>query len=60
MNYVCQLCGYIYKVSKGDPESDIAPGTEFDELPDDWTCPLCAAGKEDFELSDEEDYSDEE
>ena len=60
MNYVCQLCGYIYKVSKGDPENNIAPETEFDELPDDWTCPLCAAGKEDFEVADDtDDFEDE-
>lgn len=55
MNYICQLCGYVYKVSEGDPENNIAPGTEFDELPEDWVCPWCAAGKEDFEPSEEAD-----
>ncbi len=61
MNYVCQLCGYIYRVAKGDPDNDIAPETEFDDLPEDWCCPLCAAGKEDFEIADEDnDYEDEE
>ena len=59
MNYICQLCGYVYNPAKGDPENGIAPETEFDELPDDWTCPLCAAGKEDFEVTDD-NYSSEE
>lgn len=62
MNYICQLCGYVYNAEKGDPDNGIAPETEFDDLPADWTCPLCAAGKEDFEaVEDAEDYqSDEE
>jgi rubredoxin len=43
----------------GDPENDIEPGTELDELPEDWTCPLCGAGTDDFEaetVEDEDDY----
>ncbi len=47
--YKCVVCGYIYDPAAGDPDSGIAPGTAFDDLPDDWTCPLCGVGKEDFE-----------
>lgn len=46
--YVCTLCGYVYDPSIGDPDSGIAPGTKFEDIPDDWTCPVCGAGKEDF------------
>ena len=46
--YVCDLCGYEYDPAKGDPENGIDPGTSFEALPADWTCPLCGAGKEDF------------
>ena len=56
MNYICQLCGYVYKVSEGDSKNGVEPETEFDELADEWCCPLCGAGKEDFEIcSSEED-----
>jgi rubredoxin len=47
--YVCELCGYEYNPAKGDVENGVEPGTEFDELSEDWVCPLCGAGKEDFE-----------
>ena len=47
--YECTLCGYIYDPKVGDPDSDIDPGTSFDDLPEDWVCPECGAGKEDFE-----------
>ncbi|MDD4986644.1 MAG: rubredoxin [Dehalococcoidales bacterium] len=47
--YECTVCGYVYDPELGDPEGDIAPGTPFDELPDDWVCPVCGAGKSDFE-----------
>ena len=40
---------YIYDPELGDPENGIAPGTAFEDLPDDWVCPLCGVGKEDFE-----------
>lgn len=46
--YQCTLCGYIYDRAVGDPENGIAPGTSFEDLPDDWTCPICGAKKEDF------------
>ena len=47
--FVCQLCGYVYDESLGEPDNGIAPGTKFEELPDDYECPLCGAGKEEFE-----------
>ena len=47
--YVCKLCGYVYDESLGEPDNGIAPGTKFEELPDDYECPLCGAGKEEFE-----------
>lgn len=47
--YVCQICGYIYDPAVGDPENDIKPGTKFEDLPDSWECPVCGAGKDDFE-----------
>jgi rubredoxin len=47
--YVCQVCGYIYDPSVGDPDNGIKPGTPFEDLPDDWTCPICGATKDDFE-----------
>jgi rubredoxin len=50
--YECTVCGYIYDPSKGDPDSGIAAGTTFEDLPDDWECPVCGAGKEDFEPID--------
>jgi rubredoxin len=46
--YQCTICGYIYDPEKGDPNSGIAPGTLFENLPADWVCPQCGAAKEDF------------
>jgi rubredoxin len=42
-------CGYIYDPEKGDPESNIKPGTDFKDLPNDWTCPVCSANKDMFQ-----------
>ncbi len=47
--YRCIPCGYIYDPALGDPDSGITPGTAFEELPDDWRCPICFAGKDEFE-----------
>jgi len=47
--YVCTVCGYIYDPAKGDPDNGIAPGTSFEELPENWVCPECGAGKDQFE-----------
>ena len=46
--YVCDVCGYIYDPEKGDPDNGIEPGMAFGDLPDDWVCPDCGAGKDDF------------
>jgi rubredoxin len=48
--YVCIICGYIYDPAEGDPENGIPPGTAFEDLPEDWTCPACGVGKEHFEV----------
>ncbi len=47
--YRCTVCGYIYDPDTGDPTSGIPPGVEFGSLPDDWVCPECGAGKDQFE-----------
>lgn len=46
--YVCDVCGYVYDPEKGDPENGIEPGTSFENLPDDWVCPICGAAKDAF------------
>jgi len=48
MNYVCDACGYVYDAAEGDPDNDIAPETEWEDVPDDWVCPLCGVGKDMF------------
>ncbi len=48
--YVCLVCGHIYDEALGDPEAKVTAGTRLAALPDDWQCPDCGAGKEDFEL----------
>ncbi len=47
--YRCTVCGYIYDPEKGDPDGGIAMGTPFEEIPDDWVCPICGVGKDQFE-----------
>lgn len=47
--YVCTICGYVYDPEQGDSDNEIPAGTSFEDLPDDWECPVCGAGKEDFE-----------
>jgi rubredoxin len=51
--YVCNMCGYIYDPEEGDPDSDIPPGTSFEDLPEDWVCPVCGAEKDEFEVEEE-------
>lgn len=46
--YNCDVCGYVYDPEIGDPDNGIAPGTPFEKLPEEWTCPLCGVGKENF------------
>lgn len=50
--YVCDACGWIYDPAVGDPDGGIEPGTPFEQIPDDWVCPECGAGKEDFSPTD--------
>jgi rubredoxin len=46
--YECTVCGYIYDPALGDPDGNIAPGTPFEKIPDDWVCPVCGAAKSEF------------
>jgi rubredoxin len=46
----CLVCSYVYDPAVGDPDNDVAPGTPFESIPDDWVCPLCNAGKDEFEM----------
>ena len=46
--YVCTACGYVYDPAQGDPDSGINPGTPFEDIPDDWVCPVCGAPKSMF------------
>ncbi len=48
MKYVCNLCGYVYDEANGEPENGIPAGTKFEDLPDDYVCPLCGVGKDEF------------
>ena len=50
--YRCVLCGYVYNPEEGDLDNGINPGTSFEELPEDWVCPLCGVGKDNFELDE--------
>jgi rubredoxin len=47
--YQCTVCGYVYDPEEGDPEGGVAPGTPFEEVPEDWYCPVCGVYKNDFE-----------
>ena len=50
--YQCIICGYIYDEAAGDPEHGIAPGTRWEDVPDNWECPDCGVAKADFEMLD--------
>ena len=52
MKYVCDLCGWVYDEEAGDPDNGIAPGTKFVDLPEDFECPLCFVGKDNFSPED--------
>ena len=47
--YVCTVCGYVYDPEVGDPDNNINPGTSFQDIPEDWVCPLCGVGQDQFE-----------
>ncbi|MCR2033941.1 rubredoxin [Adlercreutzia mucosicola] len=51
--YICDVCGYIYDPAVGDPDGGIEPGTAFEDIPEDWVCPLCGVSKADFSLYEE-------
>lgn len=46
--YVCDVCGWVYNEAEGDLDNGIAPGTKFEDLPEDFVCPLCGVGKDMF------------
>ena len=48
MKYICDVCGYVYDEAIGDPDNGISPGTKWEELPDDYKCPLYGVGKDQF------------
>lgn len=48
VEWMCGVCRYVYVAESGDPKGNIAPGTQFEDLPDDWVCPVCQAGKDKF------------
>jgi rubredoxin len=49
MKYICINCGYVYDPAVGDPENGVAPGTAFEDLPEDWVCPLCYVSVDQFD-----------
>ena len=51
-SYRCLICGYVYEEALGDPDSGVAPGTRWEDIPEDWTCPQCGVAKSDFEFLD--------
>ena len=50
--YICTPCGYVYNPEEGDAMSGVDPGTAFEDLPEDWCCPMCGAGKSMFKPID--------
>lgn len=50
--YVCTVCGYVYDPASGDPDNGVEPGTAWEDVPDDWECPICGASKDDFEIEE--------
>jgi rubredoxin len=46
--YICDLCGYVYDPEAGDPDNGVEAGTAWEDVPDDWLCPLCGVGKDSF------------
>ena len=51
--YVCDPCGWIYDPEAGDPDGGIEPGPAFEDIPDDWVCPICGVGKDMFSVVEE-------
>ena len=53
MKYECELCGWVYDEAEGAPDEGIEPGTKWEALPEDFECPLCGAGKDEFKVVEE-------
>ena len=53
--YKCEVCGYVYDPEVGDPDNGVQAGTSFEDIPEDWVCPLSAVGKDMFKKEDEEE-----
>ena len=51
--YVCDICGYVYDPAVGDPDNGVPAGTAWEDVPEDWVCPLCSVGKDQFSKSEE-------
>ena len=51
--WICELCGYVYDPAEGDADGGVKPGMKFEEIPDDWSCPVCGATKDDFSPQDD-------
>ena len=51
--YECTVCHWVYDPQVGDPDNGVEPGTSFEQIPDDWSCPLCGVSKEEFEPVEE-------
>lgn len=51
-SWVCLVCGYVYDPEEGDPDNGVPAGTSWDNVPEDWVCPLCGVGKDQFEKED--------
>ena len=51
--WICELCGYVYDPAEGDADGGIKPGMRFEDIPGDWTCPVCGANKDDFSPQDD-------
>lgn len=51
--WICNACDWVYDPAEGDPDSDIEPGTPFEDIPDDWLCPACGVTKEEFRKLEE-------
>lgn len=48
-SWKCVVCGYVYDPEQGDPDNDVAPGTAWEDVPEEWVCPACGVGKDQFE-----------
>ena len=52
MRYICSCCGYVYDPAQGDPMNGVPPGVPFEELPEEWVCPMCYATRDKFDPLD--------